>query len=1503
MRSIHRVRNRAVMVCACAVALLAMPPGASGQDADADGVPDPLDNCPSIANPRQGDCDRDGFGDACDCELAAFMFKESKEAGVFPAGEKAFGSSVVGLGDVDGDGAPDYAVGAPHRPTDPAACVPASHMNTGMVYVYSGTTGCLLPHLTIREGTTCAGFGRAMALLGPITTDPADGGKTFLAVGAPCENDLRGRLFVFALSASGVDPVFTVPGQTAGEMLGTSVASAGDINGDGDNEILVGAPGPSSIPPRPGTVYVLEGDGTVISVIDGTTSGEGFGWAVAPVGDFNNDGVPDLVVGSQDLKPAGNPDGKVTVCSVFGDPVFTRLGTDEEQLGCSVAGAGNVNGDAFDDILVGACAASPRHPCKGAASVSTGPGKAYLLLGGDTPAAGAVWFTREGADPEARFGTVVAALGGADGDFLVTAPGTRVRDLAEVGSAYVLKRSNGAPRWILNSRHALAALGRSAAPLGDLNEDGVTDILLGSGYRNGDVSVYLLGDANGNGYRDACEPCAGPEPLILEEAANVAITRLFRSRCYVIDTGPGKALRITLRGEGTAESYALTAGWPEPDSPLRLDITASGSAAEDPGIVIRETRAAPLIVRAGASPAGCLPVGLVLLAQEIPAISLFRMVPAIAPAGLEEPVRAVLFGTGFTAGLTFALVHSQNGYRIDAGETLIVPPGRAEVSFDVSSAPHGEYTLQALAGDTVKSELPAAFTVREPQAGGGFSVSLSDLGVYRDNTWSRLLVAFANTSDRPLPPPLFKVVGPPGTRFSSQNDFLTFEDEIIGLGFHLAGPGGSVPPGETLEIPVWYRTYYGLELCPPVDPADQDEKPPCFGTYKIAIFDEVRGGSLSWTAAKAPAGIAEEEWQGLKTSLQGDLGSTWGSYRAALGALSARLVRRGLYSTSAFFPFDLAARRALGKPCAAVTGFLLDQDTNEPLDRLAVAAVDAGGDVASYGATNSAGYFSIDWLYPGETYQLTVAAFKTGAVHPSDALPVTMPEAGTMAEGDLLGLTIHASAEPGGETIFLTCENCDAQGLPAAPIAPPDDIFTTYASQTLEVVSALDPNEKDGSGIEGEDVFVDPTEYIEYRIHFENVSDLGGAAPQAITIVDALDPNLQWTSVEFANVHIATQPYEITIPLTRTEFGTSPCIVASPGPEDWNPVSRQFADPSTLPSDGSGVAATGCWVGWVQYEYGDEEKMVYLKLTVEATATPGIDYEPYGEEYGVLTWKLVAELDRDDVSTPAGFLPYGCEDGATTEEPNMCCGYVTFLVKPVDGLANDTEITNDAEIIFDTLDSVETDPDATITVTHRPPLGPWDPQPDDGATGVDPDSVLLLWQAAYASAYDLCLWPASAGETRPADPLVSVPEHDWTYYPSDGTRLSLPGNETFYWQVICTNALAEVPEEPAEVWTFSTGGRSLPFRRGDVDGNGAVAINDAVLILMYLFAGDDTPPCLDAADVNDSGAVDISDPIAGLLYLFTGGAIPAPGPNECGEDPTADAGLGCEEYATCNGGA
>ncbi len=189
-----------------------------------------------------------------------------------------FGSAVAGIGDVNGDGRPDLLVGAPRQTVGGRA-------NQGQAYVLSGADGRLLLTLDNPIPQADAAFGAAVAGIGDVNGD----GRPDLLVGAP-EQDVRGQAFVF----SGADGrlLFTlVPPSTFSAAFGRAVAGAGDVNGDGAPDVLVAA--------FVGRAFVFSGgDGSVLRILSDPQNPQGsLDGPVAGVGDVNGDGAPDLLVG------------------------------------------------------------------------------------------------------------------------------------------------------------------------------------------------------------------------------------------------------------------------------------------------------------------------------------------------------------------------------------------------------------------------------------------------------------------------------------------------------------------------------------------------------------------------------------------------------------------------------------------------------------------------------------------------------------------------------------------------------------------------------------------------------------------------------------------------------------------------------------------------------------------------------------------------------------------------------------------------------------------------------------------------------------------------------------------------------------------------------------------------------------------------------------------------------------------------------------------------------
>ena len=194
---------------------------------------------------------------------------------------------------------------------------------------------------------------------------------------------------------------FKLSGAAADDFSGCSVASAGDVNGDGFADLIVGARAPIRTAPIPGASYVVFGkaagfaanldlsslDGSNGFKLSGVAAGDRSGCSVASAGDVNGDGFDDLIVGAPGADPNGSYSGASYV--VFGKAAGFAANLDLSSLdgsngfklsgaaaddgsGYSVASAGDVNGDGFDDLIVGALGADPNGTASGASYVVFG---------------------------------------------------------------------------------------------------------------------------------------------------------------------------------------------------------------------------------------------------------------------------------------------------------------------------------------------------------------------------------------------------------------------------------------------------------------------------------------------------------------------------------------------------------------------------------------------------------------------------------------------------------------------------------------------------------------------------------------------------------------------------------------------------------------------------------------------------------------------------------------------------------------------------------------------------------------------------------------------------------------------------------------------------------------------------------------------------------------------------------------------------------------------------
>jgi hypothetical protein len=433
--------------------------------------------------------------------------------GVAPGDE--FGYSVASAGDVNGDGYGDLIVGAPLND--------AAGLDAGRAYVfYGGPATDNLIDITVTGATAGDGFGTAAASAGDFNGD----GYGDFAAGAPYNDvigvDAGAAYLYFGGPGEDASVDLTFNGAVAGDQFGFSLDNAGDVNGDGFGDLLVGAPLNDTAGANAGRAYVFYGGPLADNVADltlsGAVAGDQFGNAVARAGDANADGFADLIVGAPFNDAGGTNAGRAYVFfgaaapNTVADITITGVvGSDE--LGLAVAGAGDVNGDGFAEVVTGA----PGNDIGGANA-----GRAYVTAvyayqvlspnGGETWVSGAPsrvhWLGHDPADLAisldggVTWSTLVAGAGGLEeNEVTVTAPGPATA-LAKVRlsiNAQTVKRSTSdmsdAVFRIVEPTRAPAAasrvqrsfigaagdnLGWAVAGAGDVNGDGFDDVIVGA---------------------------------------------------------------------------------------------------------------------------------------------------------------------------------------------------------------------------------------------------------------------------------------------------------------------------------------------------------------------------------------------------------------------------------------------------------------------------------------------------------------------------------------------------------------------------------------------------------------------------------------------------------------------------------------------------------------------------------------------------------------------------------------------------------------------------------------------------------------------------------------------------------------------------------------------------------------------------------------------------------------------------------------------------------------
>jgi hypothetical protein len=431
------------------------------------------------------------------------------------------GISVSTAGDVNGDGLDDLIVGAPRSGVE----------GTGKSYVIFGKTDGTAIDLSAIDT-------RGFVINGEMGND---GSGYSVSTAGDVNGDGLDDLIVGAWRFSGVNNQYVLPGKsyvifgkTDGTAInlsaiasgtggfgitgvdwdshsGYSVSTAGDVNGDGLDDLIIGAPNTKIDRLYKGKSFVIFGkaDGTAIDlsaigtggfVINGENSNNYSGHSVSSAGDVNGDGLDDLIVGAFGISKSyiifGKKDSTTIELSAIASGTGGFVINGNNYNGKSVSSAGDVNGDGLDDLIVG----TPQSDLNGKKIV----GKSYVIFGKtdntaiNLSAIGTGGFVINGENAYDRSGFSVSTAGDVNGDglddLIVGSFEADPSGKSKAGKSYVIfgKINNaevnlsvvasgtGGLGFVINGESAGDLSGSSVSTAGDVNGDGLDDLIIGA---------------------------------------------------------------------------------------------------------------------------------------------------------------------------------------------------------------------------------------------------------------------------------------------------------------------------------------------------------------------------------------------------------------------------------------------------------------------------------------------------------------------------------------------------------------------------------------------------------------------------------------------------------------------------------------------------------------------------------------------------------------------------------------------------------------------------------------------------------------------------------------------------------------------------------------------------------------------------------------------------------------------------------------------------------------
>ena len=432
----------------------------------------------------------------------------SDETGITPTGLTGgyFGWSAGGAGDLDGDGYDDAVVGSPYAHD-------GSYVATGGAFVYYGSSAGIDDSTELQilpsDGEDSEMFGITVDGAGDIDGDGYDD----LIVGARNDDDegaYTGSFYVYYGSSTGIDESteqkVTVSGIDTYSGLGCSVSAAGDVDGDGYDDVIVGASGAST---WEGAAYVFYGSSTgldesgdELTATDAATY-DNFGYSVSGAGDVDGDGYDDVIVGAYQDDDGGSLTGSAYVYYGSGSGIDAsseeKLNASDaassDQFGFTVRGAGDLDDDGYADVAVSATYESSYQ------------GAVYVYYGSASGLGGEQKIAASDASGQDYFGYGLDAAGDVDADGyddLVVGSYGDDDQASNAGAIYVYY--GGATGLGTEEKTTSSAgssgdyLGLAVAGLGDADGDGYGDVLASS-YGGTTATVWdgSCKDADGDG--------------------------------------------------------------------------------------------------------------------------------------------------------------------------------------------------------------------------------------------------------------------------------------------------------------------------------------------------------------------------------------------------------------------------------------------------------------------------------------------------------------------------------------------------------------------------------------------------------------------------------------------------------------------------------------------------------------------------------------------------------------------------------------------------------------------------------------------------------------------------------------------------------------------------------------------------------------------------------------------------------------------------------------------